>query len=505
MNRLDPKDAHDRRPWSLDIGHWSFRRARLLGLAFALCAIARAAPLTLDDAIKLALQNNQRVKVSTLSPQIARANVLTATGAFDPALTFRRTYAESESPGVLAPLAKRSLSQTDDYSLSLDGLLPWGMTYSLGANATNQRGTFNGFADNYATFGGVSVTQPLLRGFGFGVTLSNLRIAKASRGISDWQHRQTVIDIVTNVVFALNNLQQARESLKIAILSRDGAAQLLSDNEKRLAVGGTSEAEVVQARARAASREESILFAERSVRDLENQLRLLIGDTGFKSDGTPLETAELPAVRDVTVDVAADLKKAYELRPDYQAARLGVTIDRASNTAAQNALLPRLDFVGSYGYSGLNRDFPTARAQVRSEDARAYSAGVVVRVPLTFADGRGRARAAKLNLRQGEADLVRLEQDIALSVTLAAGQIETTKQRVAVAKTGYELAQVALDNEQKRLKAGTITTFFVLQQQEILTAAQNSYAAALAAQRRALANYERELGTTLSTHHITLE
>ncbi|HVS51733.1 MAG TPA: TolC family protein [Opitutaceae bacterium] len=462
-------------------------------------------PLTLDDAIRLALQNNQRVKVSAFSPQIGRANVLAAYGAFDPALTFRRTYSEAEAPGALAPLVTRALTKTDDYALSLDGLMPWGLTYSIGATANNARDSFASFAGNYVTFGGVSVTQPLLRGFGFGATLANLRVAKANRGISDWQHKQTVIDVVTNVIFAFNGLQQARENLKIAILSRDGAAQLLSENEKRRAVGATSDAEVVQARARVANREESILFADRAVRDVENQFRLLIGDAHFQIDGAALDIAELATAADVAVDVAADLKKAYDLRPDYQAARLGLAIDRANYSLAQNQLLPRLDFVGSYGYSGANRDFPTARDQVRDEDARSYSVGMVVRVPLAFAEGRGRARAAKLNLRQGEADLVRLEQDIAIAVTSAAAQIETTKQRVAADKAAYELAQLALDNEQKRFKAGTSTTFFVLQQQEQLSAAQNAYSRALADQRRAIATYERELGVTLATHRITVE
>lgn len=467
---------------------------------------ASTAPkLTLDDAVRLALEHNQRIKVSAFSPQIGRANVLAAYGAFDPALTFRRTHAESETAGFFGPLLRRPLAKTDDYSLSLDGLLPWGMTYSLGANASNDRGSSTGFAGNYTTFGGVSVTQPLLRGFGFGTTLANLRIAKANRGISDWQHRQTVIDTVTQVIFAFNNLQQARANLRIAQLSRSLTAKLLDDTEKKFAAGSVSDADVTQTRAQLATREESVLLAERSVRDVENQFRLLIGDTAFRTSGPDLEIAELAPAPEITVDPAADLKKALELRPDYQAARLGVAIDRANNTFAQNQLLPRLDFVGSYGYAGASSDFRTARDQVRDEDARSYSAGVVVRVPLTFAEGRGRARAGKLNLRQSEADLVRLEQDIAISIANAAGQIETTRQRVAVTRIARDLAQQALDAEQKKFLAGTGRTLDILSQQSSQAAADNAYARALADQRRALASYERELGTTLTAHQLRVE
>ena len=488
--------------------HRSLRSLRLILLALiaGLAVSARAAEqvLTLEEAIRLALMNNQRIKVSEFSPQIARANVLAAYGRFDPAFTFNRSYGEAETPGAIVPPSVRPVTQTDNYSLTLDGVMPWGLSYSVGTTAVNERGTFNAFTDSYQTFGGVTVTQPLLRGFGFGANLADLRIAKANRGISDWQLRQTVIDTVTSVVFTYNNLQEARANVRIARGARDLAAQLLDENEKRHRVGSISDADVTQARARVANREESILTAERSVHDVENVFRQLLGETKFPLDGPPVPTAELAPAPDLSVDLGTDLKVAYDLRPDYQAARLGVAINRATSSFATNQLLPQLDFVGSYGYGGLDPNFSTSRAQVRAEDARVYSIGMVVRVPLTFAEGRGKARSAKLTLRQSETDLVRLEGDIAVSVTAAAGQIETTRQRVAVTRQAYVLEQQVLEDEQKKYKAGTGSTYFVLQEQETLAIVQSSYAHALADQRRAQANYDRETGRTLERFHLTV-
>jgi outer membrane protein TolC len=469
-----------------------------------LASSATAAPLTIDDAIRLALENNQALKVSAFSPQIARANLLAEYGRFDPAITFRRSYSEGEVPVTTTPLV-RTLSQTDDYSLSLGGVTPWGATYGLVATADNQRGTFNRFTDNFVTFGGVSVTQPLLRGFGFGANLAGLRVAKADRGIADWQHRQTVIDVVTSVVVVFSSVLQAREGVRIAQLSRDLTARLVQQNETRNRIGQFSDADVLQARARLAGREENVLIAQRSAADLENQLRQLVGETTYPIDGAPLELEPPPPISPISVEAAADLQRAFELRPDYQAARLGVTRQRATTALAQNQLLPRVDFVGSYGYSGMDRDFGAARRQVQNRDVRAYSAGVVISVPLTFAEGRGRVRAAKLGLQQIESDLSRLEQDIAVEVAAAAGQIETTRQRVIAASAALELAQRSLEAEQKKFTAGTSSTFLVLQAQEQLAQAQSSHARALADQRRALANYERETGTTLVNRNIVVE
>lgn len=491
-------------PAAPTVGRTSLLRGAVAGLLALVAAAASAAQLTLDDAIRLALQRNQALKVSAFAPDIARANVLAEYGAFDPALTFRRTYREGETQVSTTPLIT-SLTQTDDYAVSLGGLAPWGLRYSLQATADNQRGTFNRFSDNFVTFGGISVTQPLLRGFGFGTNLAGLRLAKLDRGIADWQYRQSVINTVTNVIITYSTVIQLREGVRIAQLSRDLVGQLVAQNLKRNQIGQISDAAVLEARANLAAREENVLVALRNAIDYENLLRQLIGETDYPVTAPPLDLEPLPLPVTITVDAPNDLKRAFDLRPDFQAARLGVSQRRIRSSVAQNQLLPSVDFVGSYGYSGMDPTFSTARREVRDRDARAYSAGVVVSIPLTFAEGRGRARAARLATKQAEADLVRLEQDIAIDVAAAAGQIETARNRVTAARSALDLAQQSLEAEQKKFQAGTSTTFLVLRAQELLAVAQNSYARALGDQRRAYANYEREVGTTLINRNITLQ
>src|ERR1043166_1962361 len=105
-----------RQLWSFVISHWSL----VIGFALSLVPLARADLLTLDTAIRLALERNQALKVSSFTPEIARANVLAEYGRFDPTLTFRRSYSEGETPITTTPLV-RSLTQTDDYLLSLSG------------------------------------------------------------------------------------------------------------------------------------------------------------------------------------------------------------------------------------------------------------------------------------------------------------------------------------------------------------------------------------------------
>ncbi len=377
------------------------------------------------------------------------------------------------------------------------------MTYRLGGTTTNARGTFNAYADNFDSFAGVSGRQPLLRDFGFGPTLASIRIARANRGISDWQFRQTVMDTVTRVTYAYHDLNFSHAYLRSATRSRDLAADLLAENEKRFKVGSMSEYDVTSARSRVASRQENVLNAERQLRDTENALKQLISDdrtTGLLDERLTIEPPAPAPI--VVVDPVADFRIALEKRPDYQQAKLVLQRSDVNSRLQFNQLLPRVDLVGSYGHNGYDADRAASRRQVQDQDYRSYSWGVVVSVPLTFTTERGRYRVAKLQQRQSETQLQQIEQAIVVLVGNAAGQIETAQKRIQANRQARELAQATLDAEVKRLRVGQSSTFFVAQQQEILSFAEVREAAAQSDYTKALAEYDRQLGVTLEKLHI---
>ncbi len=466
--------------------------------------------LTLQDAIQRALARNYLIQVSGYDAAIASARFSESLGKFDPALVGEYISSESENPQLANSLTgirpAPTRTESDTYDLSLRGLLPTGLTYRLGASSTNTRGTFNLFADNHSTFAGVSAAQPLLRDFGFGPTLASIRIARRNRAISEWQFRQSVMDTVTRVITAYNELNFAKASLRSALRSRELAAQLLADNEKRFAVGRISEFDVTSARSRLANREEGILFAERRVRDAENLVKQLITDErtpALLDYGLEIEPPAIPPP--VVVDAALDFRLALEKRPDYQQAQLALQSSDIGFRLQRNQLLPRVDLVGSYGYAGFDSDFGASRGMVRNQDHPSYSYGVAVSIPLTFTAERGRYRAARFEQQQAGANLQRIEQNIVVSVGNAAGQIETAQKRVETSKFARELGQQTLDAEEKRLRAGTSTTFFVSQQQEILSSLEISELRARTDYLNALAEYDRQLGLTLEKLNITVE
>lgn len=463
--------------------------------------------ISLSDAIRRAVAKNFSLQADSYDVAIARARVLEQWGLFDPQIVGSYRTSENENPlttfDPATGLRNYTTNKSDSYELSLNGTLPWGLTYSLGGTQTNARGTFNLFADSYETFGGISARQPILRGFGLGATTAQLRIAMTNRSISEWQFKQSVIDTVTRVIFAYYELNYANGVLRSARRARDIAAELVDENEKRFRVGSMSEYDVTSARARLANRAEGILSAERLVRESENAFKALISDERtMKLHDWRIAIEPMSTLPVALVDAALDFRTSLDKRPDYQQALLNVKRGKLNRSYQRNQLLPRVDLVGSYGYNGLDGSRETAQRLVRQEDYRAYSYGVQVTIPLTFASERGRYRQAKFALKQAEADLAATEQGIVVAVGNSAANIETARQRVDAARAARKLGEATLEAEQKRLRAGTGNTFYVVQQQEILTSLEVAEVRAEADYRKAVAEYDRQLGITLEKLNI---
>ena len=396
--------------------------------------------------------------------------------------------------------------ESDTFSLGVGGIAPWGMSYQVSGYSQNQRGTFNAFADNYFSFAGLEITQPLLKGFGFDANLVSVRLARASHGVSQWQYKQTVMNIVTSVIYAYLELDFAHKNLEIAIRSRDLASGLLKENEKRFEAGSLSAADVTSARTRVATREEAILIATRSVKVSANFLKGLISDDNTTALlDRNLAIAKPAPLPDHVPNPAFEFAAALERRPDYQQAKLNVRRADVNRRYRRNQLMPQVNLVGSLGYNGLDNHVSKSQLQVLDRDSRSYSLGAVVSVPLTFAAERGRYRSATFNLQQAEMNLAAVEQDIVVALGNAASQINTAKQRVEVTTYSLGLAEQNLDAEVKKLRAGTGSTFFVLAQQEILAGAEISAYRAETDLQRALADYNLQRGMTLDEHGITIE
>ncbi|MCE9611331.1 MAG: TolC family protein [Chthoniobacter sp.] len=463
--------------------------------------------LNAESAVQAALARNFSIEVERFQPRIARERVTSELGRFDPVfdLSVRReetAQREVFDTGVRLPV--RRVSRLDNFSAGLSGRTPLGLSYDLGLGARNDLGTFNRFGDDIASTASLSLRQPLLRGAGPTVNLAQVRIARNNVLVSEWALKRRVIDIITETSFVYNQLHLAHEALRVAERSRELARQLLTDNQARVQIGVMSPLDVAEARAEVAAREEGVILAQREILDNENLLKQLVTRDLERLLRVRVEIAPPPSPA-FRADVPAGIRDALALRPDYRQAILDLESRNITLAYTKNQTLPRFDLTGSLALLGFDGDYGTSLQRVGSRDQTAWSLGAIVSIPIPNRDARGAANAAKLECAKALVALQALEQQIIVDVDNASGQIVTSRQRIVSTTESTRLAQASLDAGQERLKAGTGTTFVVLELQKKLIEAEAAQLRARADYNKAVSEYQRQTGTALREHGVVLD
>lgn len=442
--------------------------------------------LNLATAVRMALKKNFQIQVQSFSPQIAREELRSASGKFDP--VFEVNYTRGED-------TVRLVRQSNSAGTGLRGLAPWGLTWDIGYN------TWDNVDFNPKWQAGL--VQPLLRNFGPSANLAHIRIARRNEAISQWQVRQSVMDVITQIDYAYNELYFSEQSLRVAEQSQELARQLLDDNIRRAEIGTMSPLDITMARAQVAARHEAVILARSQMRDNEVVLHQLVSEDLEKILSTRV-TIEPPPVVKAKVDPAAGVKDALVWRPDYRQAILDLEKKHITLVYERNQALPRLDLVGSLNLLGVGREFAINLGSLVNTNDTNWSAGAVFSIPLPNREARGRVNAARLDDVRALLDLKRLEQEIIVRVDIAARQITTSTERINSTREARVLARETLDAGEQKLQAGTTATFEVLELQKKLAEAEEAELRAQTDYNKAVSEYDRVTGMTLSVNRVEL-
>jgi outer membrane protein len=466
--------------------------------------------LSLDDAVKRALENNSDIAVAKFDPEFSAEGLKGALGYYDPlaSSTLNRSSADNPQTNFFSG-GETVTNKTTVWNFGLNQNLPTGgnVNLSFTNNKSDSNSFFNTFNPTYSSSLTASLVQPLLRNFRLDGGRAQIRIAKKNREISDLQFRQTVVNTVANTKALYYNLLYAIDNLGAARKSLDLATKLLNENEIRVKVGTMAPLDIVQARSEVASREEGVIVAESGLYDAEDRLKqaLFVAVDTWNLRVIPTDK---PTADPVPVDVEAAIRTAFDKRTDIVVARKGLERADVSVDLYRSQALPQLDFVASYGGSGVGgtqlRDsngdpLPTpiaggygdATSQVFGRDFPTWRVGFNVSYSILNRQGKAAAAQARITKDQALASFRRLQLNAAVEIRTAGRGVETNFKRVASSKAARVLAAERLDAEQKKFEAGMSTNFFVTQAQRDLTVAEVAELRAILDYRISLTTYER--------------
>lgn len=363
-------------------------------------------PLTLDAAIRYALDNQKDIGIALSQETATRAGVTQSRSAWLPQVSANYRFNWQTSAFDIGDITRRSTSGNDTASVEL--------------------------------------TQTLLDN-----GQRRLRLDKSTNSLksSGYTVQDTREAVILNVTISWFELLRARDLVKVAEASLERARTTLAAQKAFLEAGSSPRKDVLQAQADFDNANVSVLNAHNNVQLAQTVLRNAMGVTSLEELQPPAEPPAEPSSEADTKTVAQYVEEAYANRPDMRRSELSL------DSAKKDVRLARID-AGVQVQSSLSAAWqPTPTP---GEEAALLATATY---PL-FDAGSARAavKQARTGVEQAELSLELLKQDVAAAVESAWIAREQARRRIAATKTALSAAKenYAAAAESQREGIGTV-------------------------------------------------
>jgi outer membrane protein len=458
-------------------------------------AMPAGTPVSIEEAVRMALENNLGVQIEKLNPQIQVLGVSRARAVYAPSLLTGLSRRSATSPPTdFNTSGANQLISTNSNFASNGGLqqqMRWGGAYSVvfdGSRATtndiNPR-----FNPQLGSGLNATITQPLLRNFKIDANRQQVLLANNQLQAADLNLQQRLTQTGRSVRAAYYALVGAIAGLEVAQESLNLSRTSLKNNQTRVEVGTMAPIDIVTAEAEVASNEENVIITQGQIESAQDQLRTLIMNPSQPDFWTArFAPSEQPVLTARVIDIDGAIKSALANRTDLLAFKKQMESTDINMKYAANQKLPALDLTARYGLAGVAgtalsqdssipsavRSFGDALRDVFGNDFKTWSFSLNVSYPLGTSPAEAAYAQGKLQQQQEHTSLASLEMQVTTAVREAGRRVNTNLKRVEATRKARDLAQQRLDAENKRFTVGLSSTFELLQAQRDLSRAKQS-------------------------------
>ncbi|PYT74750.1 MAG: hypothetical protein DMG39_01935 [Acidobacteria bacterium] len=483
--------------------------------------------LTLDDSIRLALANNTDIHIDRAQIDFALDSVQRAHSPFDPLAT--STFSDSRAKSPAISLVQGTTSILDTLSQSFG--LGYSQTFQTGTNlqasvSGNKSATNSNLAfvnPSLSTNVQFTLTQPLLRNFGFFpnrapilIAQSNLKQARANFIVEVNNIILQVVGDYWSVILARDNLEVQRKSLEEAQKSYD-------HDKKALSLGALPPLDIYRSESQVASRRVGVIQAEYELKQRADIFRRDLGadlDPNIRALDLDLTDQPAPAGELPGMDIATALSRALANRPEFDIAREQLASDELSIRLAHNNLKPDLQLSGFYsgnGVAGNEFNLNTTPPQLSSSTGfgdsfsqtfhftyPAYGASLSLNLPIRRHSAQANLADALVGRSRDQYQERRINQSITLEVTNAVHALEQAKLSMEAAKVATDLARDTLHADERKYELGAEPVFFVLDAQTQLAQAELNHIQSQVNYQLAVAQLDHATGDLVDHHHVQI-
>jgi outer membrane protein TolC len=417
-------------------------------------------PLTLRDAVGIALEKNPMRKAALADQRAAKAGVGQARSFLLPHATFSEGFTRGDDPVYVFGSKLRQQSFT-----AADFALP----------VLNTPGPLNNWSTRIATQWNV---------FDSGVSWFGLSRSRKLAEAAGQQLERSDQELLYRVVNAYYGALLADKQVEVADAAVKSAQSVLELTSSRHQAGMVVEADLLSAQVNRGNRQQELIRAKNNALLARAQLNNELG-VSLASDYTlpqQLVERELPAVNMAELETTA-----LDKRPDLRRVRLEQEAQGKGIASAKGAFGPRLNFF--LGWESDNRNFT-------SNGGNNVVGGFELQVDIF----QGGAKAANLSLQKAYGERIAAmrtaaENGARLDVRRAYLDWDANRQQLEVARTSVDQAKESLRIMQNRYESGLVTMTELLRAEEAADFAQTNYWQAVYRVQTSYAGVELAAGT----------
>lgn len=492
---------------------------------------------TLNESIRLALENNPDIEVARVGVRINEAGLRALEGIYEPVFQFTpqlSSFVTPQSSTLGGSGDSGTVSQTLlDFGPSVTKLFrTGGGQYQFFFNNTRETtsSTFAQISPAYSGNLGVTFTQPLWRNRSIDNNRRQILVQRKRIEQSDADFRRQTMDVISQVQRAYWELVFALRDQQNRIASLNLIREQFRQTEQRIGAGSTAPVERAEVQTELSSRQTDVLQAVQNVAVAENNLkRLILRDTQAPEwSASIIPTDQAPVDAATPINLRDSLEEARANRPELRRVRLQQEMTDIDINYFKNQTRPRVDIQATVSTTGLAGSPAMATGSLSGQQTSSVPAnlvggygqmlrnlvglstrnivvGVAIEIPFRHKTAEANLAGAQMQREQLSAAMHSAEMNVEVEVRNAAQAAETARQQVLAARDSRESAEVQLEAEKRLYQVGRSTTFLLFQRENQLTSARNLELRAETNYNQALADLQRATSTTLSANHVIVQ
>jgi outer membrane protein TolC len=477
----------------------------------------------IDTLVNRALETSNQIKVFSDIPVIRETAIQEAAGDFDP-----EVFVQGEYGRINEPVGSTLTTGTADRFREHDASIEAGVRKKIITGGTVEISQKFSWTDNnsdyfvpneqgYSQFT-VSIAQPILQGAGITYNASPVKLAKIDASIALDEFRRQAESHLVEIHRAYWGLYYERAFYLQKRRLAQWAREIVDEMKERQDVDGL-QSEMAKAEAALSRRQAALARAQLGINNAQSRILALVNAPElYESTHGELVPVTAPVKSSgIQIDLGRSIRKALQNRPEIDQAIKQLVAGRVRRKMAENELLPTLDLYAEAYVAGLRGDYGVEQAyddqwaSGRSDDEISYLVGFIFEHPLFNDADDARYTRRRAEVRQLTNQLQTLVETLSLEVKVSVHEVETSLRELRSHKKALDASaeDLRILNERGPMLLGSGTSGSeyiqeVLDAQDRVANAEESYLRSLVVYNIALVNLCRVEGELLKSHGVEI-